>query len=456
MSPILRIILGIYFLPILLLIDLFSSKREGWKKFGYFLLILLFFFWIWIGSYAKMFNALRSRLSPRIVSVEKTGSAQVKEDTGRVVYTVGTSMLPTIKSGTNVTIYDPQIKGIARFDIVSLTNKQTDGSYYMKRVVGMPGDAFSIQNGYVVINGKILKEPYVLNDLPTYGNTALIDCESYTVPADSYVVMGDNRTVSHDSRVIGFVTKSEIEGVMKSSVKEEYLSLAESERALPKAIDPVKFLAALQAQREASVSGKLRLSTHLNGIANRRSAVVRDKLAEWKKLELPIDQALQKEGYRYNLAHEYVTFGHLTEVQLVNQIFESTIEKEHFSSSRYTDVGVGYVTQVVGACTYPVISVIVSWPSYPDYSKETIEYWRKEAEATESNLQILQGYVGNSYYDQTKLQRYIAVEAEMNTISKQLYARTKSNSWFTAADSRANSKYKSLVDEAWALEGELF
>lgn len=456
MSPLLRFILGIYFLPILLFIDLYVSKRGIWKKLGYIFLILLFFCWIWLGSYAKMLSTIRARLLPRNINVEKADSAGTKEDKGRSVYTVGTSMLPTIKSGTNMTIYDPLIKGIERFDIVSLTNKQTDGSYYMKRIVGMPGDTFSIQNGYVVINGKILKESYILNNLPTYGNTSLIDCEEYTVPADSYVVMGDNRTVSHDSRVIGFINKTDIEGVVKTDIKEEYLESTDAAKALPKNIDAVKFVEELNSRRDASVSGKLRASTRLNSIATKRSTEVRDKFAEWKKLELPIDQALQKDGYRYNLAHEYVTFGHLTEAQLVDQIFESAPEKEQFTSGKYTDVGVGFVSRTVGACTYPVISVIVSWPSNPDYSKDTIEFWRKEAEITEGNMRALQGYVGNSSYNQTQLQRYIAVEAEMNAIAKQLHNRTKSNSWFTAADNQAYNKYDKLVDEAWSLDKALF
>jgi len=68
----------------------------------------------------------------------------------------------------------------------------------MKRIIGMPGERIAIKSGYVKINGKILKEPYTLNNLPTFGNSFLSDCVEYTVPAESFVVMGDNRTVLND------------------------------------------------------------------------------------------------------------------------------------------------------------------------------------------------------------------------------------------------------------------
>lgn len=445
---------SVLILPLLLCRDVYFSVRDGGKKVLYIIVVLLFLGSTWFQAYAQLYRYVRDSVYPK--SKNQIEKQVFKEDKGTPVHVIGASMLPTITSGSDLTIFDPVMQGVGRFDIVSLKNKQTNGSHYMKRIIGIPNDAFAIKNGYVEINGKILKEPYTLHSLPTYGNAFLSDCVAYTVPADSYVVMGDNRTVSYDSRVIGFIRKDEIEGVIKTKVVEEYASDTEKTQILKKTINPAALVAALNKERNASVSGVLKLSTRLNGVAVKRSAKVRDNFDDWKKLSIPVDETLASEKYAFNLAHEYVTFGYLDEQQLVDQIMDSLVEKDDFLSGKFTDIGVGVSERTIDACTYPVISVILSWPSAPDYPQSTINSWKKEIQVTKDNMDYLQGLVGISYYDQTKLRRYITVEAEMNSIATQLYNRTRSNTWFTPADSAAFDKHEKLVDEAWALDKELF
>lgn len=64
----------------------------------------------------------------------------------------------------------------------------------IKRIIGLPGDTITIQNGKVILNGTELHEDYTLED-ETPGE--LID---YKVPEGKLFVMGDNRRVSIDSR----------------------------------------------------------------------------------------------------------------------------------------------------------------------------------------------------------------------------------------------------------------
>src|SRR5439155_3245843 len=71
---------------------------------------------------------------------------------------------------------------------------------WVKRLIGLPGDRWSISNGVVYINGRRLHEPYV----PARSR----DHMSYPggrVPRGRYFVLGDNRVMSCDSRIWGYV-----------------------------------------------------------------------------------------------------------------------------------------------------------------------------------------------------------------------------------------------------------
>lgn len=69
--------------------------------------------------------------------------------------------------------------------------------YYVKRIIGMPGDTVDIKNGKVLINGELLDEPYY--DGITNMTDGLVDYP-VTVAEDHVFVMGDNRPNSLDSR----------------------------------------------------------------------------------------------------------------------------------------------------------------------------------------------------------------------------------------------------------------
>ena len=69
--------------------------------------------------------------------------------------------------------------------------------YYIKRIIGMPGDVIDIQNGSVIVNGEVLDEPYY------DGVTGITDSfmeYPFTVSENCVFVMGDNRANSKDSR----------------------------------------------------------------------------------------------------------------------------------------------------------------------------------------------------------------------------------------------------------------
>lgn len=79
------------------------------------------------------------------------------------------------------------------------------GEYYIKRVIGLPGDSVLVKDGLVYVKNEDgqfieLDEPYLNEDNAgsTYPHRS--SSETFTVPEGKYFVMGDNRTKSSDSR----------------------------------------------------------------------------------------------------------------------------------------------------------------------------------------------------------------------------------------------------------------
>lgn len=102
------------------------------------------------------------------------------------------SMEPTITTGSLVLGNKINTDEIQRGDIIIFRYPDDESQYYIKRVIGVPGDVISIQNGKVYLNNIELEEPYAYGE--TNGDGL------YRVPDGSYFVLGDNRENSHDSR----------------------------------------------------------------------------------------------------------------------------------------------------------------------------------------------------------------------------------------------------------------
>lgn len=86
--------------------------------------------------------------------------------------------------------------------------------YFIKRVIGLPGETVELKGGRVYIknaenpDGFLVKEEYLTDDSSTYSVNEKITI----LGEDEYYVLGDNRTASKDSRTFGAVNKSFIVG----------------------------------------------------------------------------------------------------------------------------------------------------------------------------------------------------------------------------------------------------
>lgn len=102
---------------------------------------------------------------------------------------------------------------INRGDVIVFKSPTDEDKDFIKRVIGLPGDSVMIEGGYVFVNGKQVNEdPYLDDDVRTYGGGYIADGETITVPEGQYIVMGDNRPFSSDSREWGPLKKEDIIG----------------------------------------------------------------------------------------------------------------------------------------------------------------------------------------------------------------------------------------------------
>lgn len=125
----------------------------------------------------------------------------------------GSSMETTLSDNDNLIVdkityrfSDPQ-----RFDIIVFPFQYAKDTYYIKRIIGLPGETVQIDtDGNIFINGEILQE--------SYGKEVMIDpgraIEPITLADDEYFVLGDNRNNSSDGRdpSVGNIHRKDIIG----------------------------------------------------------------------------------------------------------------------------------------------------------------------------------------------------------------------------------------------------
>ena len=124
-------------------------------------------------------------------------------------YVKGESMLPTFYENEYLIIDELsyRFRDPKRGEVVVFKSPTSPEDFYLKRVIGLPGERVRIENGSVTVcqvECVVLDEVYI--DVDTSGDVA------FTLGDEQYAVLGDNRSASYDSRRFGPINKDAIEG----------------------------------------------------------------------------------------------------------------------------------------------------------------------------------------------------------------------------------------------------
>lgn len=136
----------------------------------------------------------------------------VTEFVGQRTEVEGMSMSPTLKDKENLILdkISYRFRDPERYEIVVFPPKYKENTYYIKRVIGLPGETVQIRNGEVYIDGMRLEGDEAYGKIKDSGLAA----EPFLLGEEEYFVLGDNRNDSIDSREpeVGAVRREDILG----------------------------------------------------------------------------------------------------------------------------------------------------------------------------------------------------------------------------------------------------
>lgn len=115
---------------------------------------------------------------------------------GQRTQVIGSSMENTLEQNDNLILdkISYRFNDPKRFDIIVFP--YSDGTRFIKRIIGLPGETVQILDGVIYINDEVLTENYGLEKTEYSG----IASDKIVLGDDEYFVLGDNRKVSLDSR----------------------------------------------------------------------------------------------------------------------------------------------------------------------------------------------------------------------------------------------------------------
>lgn len=125
----------------------------------------------------------------------------------------GSSMETTLSNGDNLIVdkLTYHFKEPKRYDIIVFPYKYEENTYYIKRIIGLPGETVQVIDGYTYINGEqLVSDIYGAEVMEAAG----IAAEPITLGEDEYFVLGDNRNHSSDSRdpSVGILKRKDLMG----------------------------------------------------------------------------------------------------------------------------------------------------------------------------------------------------------------------------------------------------
>lgn len=315
--------------------------------------------------------------------------------------------------------------------ILDKEGKETS-SGFIKRVIGVAGDRIELRDGYVYRNGELLDEPYIYRPRSTYGGASVKDCHNLTVAEGEYIVLGDNRKVSDDSRgELGIIHDADITFVLPYTEQNLYKSLwrdtSKDEELLgTPTLNTAEFYRLLNEERKKA--GVTQLTRHIG--LEKSAALSGNKLVTGTDT-YPMEKSLAAAGYSNIVTGEFVSHGHFSADELINNLLFFGDTAKLILGSDYDDVGVSVVTQEVEGCPTQVIVGHLGGYIPAHYDANVKESWESLIKNLESILpswEKAQEYEG---VDQAKLQELLTILRRRLALAREIAGVMRDSAWIT-------------------------
>jgi signal peptidase I len=123
----------------------------------------------------------------------------------------GASMAPNFHNGDYLMVDELtyRVRDPERGEVVVFRYPNDRSTFYIKRIIGLPGERIVLADGKITINGEKISETYLPNGMSTQGSADMV------LGSGEYFVMGDNRPYSFDSRTWGVLPREDIIGIAR-------------------------------------------------------------------------------------------------------------------------------------------------------------------------------------------------------------------------------------------------
>jgi signal peptidase I len=480
----LKLLIELAIFPFLVIFNQLTAlvkKRLSWilviKKVFIIILIVIFVLPTWVIGYVAIGKVVGQKLGLVNVAVPVAGTGSMyptfprgesktpKEQGREIVSRPGMKPYPN-----GLQIWGKRFFGhiLERGDIVVVENDQIhainqavygEGSGWVKRIVGLPGDTLEIREGLVYLNGEAQKEPYTALPHSTFAESFLAECTEVTVPKDSIFVMGDNRKASGDSREIGFITIDSIRFVLP--FKDQFGAYDQNWRDTSIDLDQdskiklntKEYLQLLNQQRLAFGAKPLKLEPRLVSSATKRAQTMLqydDFSFEATKSGYTMSRAMNDSGYSNIVWGEAPVQGYFEASEILENQFEFPASKEFLLNPEYDDVGLAAIEGEINNC--PTQIIVQHFGGYvpPNYSIEVINSWKqalKNLQEIQSGWQKLKTY--EQFYEDNKegVDRINAIISERIANIAGIVERMEENLWLTSEQQSYADQDESLYNE---------
>ncbi len=325
--------------------------------------------------------------------------------------------------------------------ILAEEGKNTDAGF-IKRVIGVPGDTIELRDGFVYRNEVLLKEPYIALARSTYGGDSLQDCVKLSLGPGKYFVLGDNRKVSSDSRFeLGLIDESDIEYVLPYPQQSIYVSLyrdtsKDAELLGEPSLASREFVNLLNAKRQSAGVAQLSLSA---GLA--KSSTLRgEKLLQDPNTSYGMQQAVRSAGYSNIILGEFVSYGHFSAQELLENLLFNTNTAKQVLNSEYSDLGISAVNREVNGCPSQVIVGHLGGYVPADYSEDNIGSWRRLRDNLLEVIPSWERAVGDERVNQGDLSQLLTILRRRLSLAQEIVGTMEKKEWLSASqESRIQS-----------------